>query len=122
MANNTFPREARILTSEQFDKVFKNNTVRARAPGIVLLAIRNDVECSRLGLVVPKKVLKRAVWRNNVKRVVRETFRVSRGCLPNIDLVFIAKPKIGELSNIELSCTLKRLWHKISRQLDNQQF
>lgn len=121
MANKTFPREDRILSSEQYDKVFKNNEVRASAPGIVLLALKNDKEGARLGLVVPKKVLKRAVWRNRVKRVVRETFRISKGTLPNIDLVFIAKPSIGEMSNIEISSTLKKLWHKILRRLDNQQ-
>ncbi len=122
MANNTFKRESRLLTSLEYDKVFKHNTVRASAKGIVILALKKEENTeTRLGLVVPKKVLKRAVWRNRVKRIVRETFRISKHALPNIDVVFLAKPTIGDLSNQELNSTLLKLWEKISHRLDNPQ-
>ena len=42
---------------------------------------------ARLGLVVAKKLLKRAVDRNKVKRVVREQFRLRLAGLPAVDLV-----------------------------------
>ncbi len=42
---------------------------------------------ARLGLIVGKRQLKRAVDRNQVKRVLRETFRVNRSILPAIDIV-----------------------------------
>lgn len=41
----------------------------------------------RLGLVVAKKLLKRAVDRNKVKRVVREQFRLQLAGLPALDLI-----------------------------------
>ena len=49
---------------------------------------------ARLGLVVAKKLLKRAVDRNKVKRVVREQFRLRLAGLPAVDLVIrlAAKP------------------------------
>ena len=117
MANNTFPRSVRILTSEEYDKVFKN-PVRASVPGVLVLARKNEVNCARLGLVIPKKVLKRAVWRNRVKRIARENFRLTRHSLPNIDLVVLAKPKIEEFSNSELSAIFRRLWLQISHRLE----
>ncbi|MBU3827081.1 MAG: ribonuclease P protein component [Candidatus Anaerobiospirillum merdipullorum] len=120
MSNYSFPRQGRLLSTAEFDAVFKK-PVRASAPGIVILATLNTVNRPRLGLVVPKKVLKRAVWRNRVKRVVRETFRQHQATLPAADVVFIAKPKIGEISNQELSVALTRLWNIISRRLGNQQ-
>lgn len=120
MSNYSFPRQGRLLSTAEFDAVFKK-PVRASAPGIVILARLNTVKRPRLGLVVPKKVLKRAVWRNRIKRVVRETFRQHQTTLPAADVVFIAKPKIGEISNQELSEALIRLWNIISRRLDNQQ-
>ncbi len=50
---------------------------------------------ARLGLVVGKKQLKRAVDRNRVKRIVRELFRLRREALPACDLVvrLHAKPQ-----------------------------
>lgn len=71
--------------------------------------------------MVPKKVLKRAVWRNRVKRVARETFRNSQGDLPCADFVFIARPGIGQISNQELSSQLQRLCKAIARRLLKQQ-
>lgn len=119
MPNYAFPREMRLLSSEEYNQVFKK-PVRASAQGMVILACRNNLSEPRLGLVVPKKVLKRAVWRNRIKRLVRESFRLSQDTIPNVDLVFLARPGIGGLSNRDISSILNRLWAKISRQLDNQ--
>lgn len=49
---------------------------------------------ARLGLVVGKKLLKAAVRRNLVKRLVREQFRLLRPGLPPCDLIvrLVAKP------------------------------
>ena len=116
MPKQTFPREVRLLTSEEYNHVF-NKPVRAGAHGMLILAKDNGCGHPRLGLVVPKKVLKRAVWRNRVKRLVRESFRLSQDSLPNADLVFLAKPGIGDVSNHDLSLSLQRLWAITSRQL-----
>jgi ribonuclease P protein component len=37
----------------------------------------NQLNCSRLGLIVAKKVARRAVMRNRVKRLLREVFRMN---------------------------------------------
>ena len=49
---------------------------------------------ARLGLVIGKKLLKKAVNRNRVKRIVREQFRRERPKLPACDLIvrLAAKP------------------------------
>ena len=119
MPNHAFPREVRLLTPEDYDQVFKK-PVRAGCNGMLVLARKNELSHPRLGLIVPKKVLKRAVWRNRVKRLVRESFRLSQDSLPNVDLVFLAKPGIGDLSNRDLTSALTRLWAQISRQLNKQ--
>lgn len=48
---------------------------------------RPELETARLGLVVGKKFLKRAVQRNLIKRIVREQFRLKRPDIPCRDLV-----------------------------------
>lgn len=120
MAKYTFDRELRLLNSGQYDKVFKK-PVRASAPKILVLATRNNKDTPRLGLVVPKKAVKRAVWRNRIKRVARETFRHTQHKLPHIDIVVLVKLGVNDLSNSEISSTLIKLWDQISLRLNNQQ-
>jgi ribonuclease P protein component len=127
MANHTFPRELRLLTPEHFKNVF-NEPVRAASPHLTLLAKANtlghptllakpnELGHPRLGLTVPKKALKRAVWRNRIKRLTRESFRHQQHELPAIDIVVIAKAGIGQLSNAEISHLLDKLWRTLSRR------
>lgn len=115
MANHTFPRELRLLTPEHFKRVFAE-PVRAASPQLTLLAKPNGLTHPRLGLTVPKKALKRAVWRNRIKRLVRESFRLKQHQLPAIDIVVIAKGGVGELSNPEILTLLDKLWRTLSRR------
>ncbi|HAH70678.1 MAG TPA: ribonuclease P protein component [Succinivibrionaceae bacterium] len=117
MADNTFPRKDRILTSGDYDKVFQH-CIRASVRGVLVLGHKSEIaEHPRLGLVIPKKVLKRAVWRNRVKRVAREAFRLSKNSYPSVDFVVIAKPGIKDINNTELTRILLDLWDQISRRL-----
>jgi len=115
MANHTFPRELRLLTPEHFKRVFAD-PVRAASPQLTLLAKPNGLTHPRMGLTVPKKALKRAVWRNRIKRLVRESFRLKQHQLPAIDIIVIAKSGVGELSNPEILTLLDKLWRTLSRR------
>lgn len=59
---------------------------------LLFLASRNDLGFNRLGLVISKKNLPRAVDRNRVKRVIRESFRTRQ--LPGLDVVALARSPI----------------------------
>ena len=49
-------------------------------------------EGARLGLAVSRKVDRRAVGRNRIRRVLREHFRLLRAGLPAGDYVLVARP------------------------------
>lgn len=115
MTNEKFTREYRLLTPESFDNVF-NKPIKVSSPFLTILAKKNSLGYPRVGFIVSKKNLKRAVWRNRFKRIVRENFRKNKHILDDLDLVIIAKFKVSELSNEELTILVSKLWNTISHR------
>lgn len=81
-----FGRAKRLLRKKQFDDVLRRASVRAARGPLRLAARDNELEMARLGLIVGKRMLPRAVDRNRAKRVIRESFRQAGG-LPAMDIV-----------------------------------
>lgn len=87
-----FAKSCRLLKKAEFDRVLQRR--RAQSDGVlVLYSAPNDLNFSRLGLVVSKKVgnaVERARW----KRCLREAFRLSRAELP-AGCDYVALPRGG---------------------------
>ena len=81
-----FGRARRLLRKIQFDEVLRGASVRTGRGSLRLSARDNELEMPRLGLIVGKRMLRRAVDRNRAKRVIRESFRQTAG-LPAMDIV-----------------------------------
>lgn len=75
----------------------------------------NDLDHGRLGLVVGKKVAKRAVRRNYIKRTVREWFRLNQHQLAGMDYVVRAKQVFTREQSREAVMALSTLFAKIAR-------
>ena len=101
-------RDARLVNKADFDRVFADNQ-RARTDFVMVMARPNQVGYPRLGMIVAKRLLARAVDRNRVKRCVRESFRQVLAELPACDFVvrLIVKPESGEEAR-DLSRTFRR--------------
>ncbi|HET7922776.1 MAG TPA: ribonuclease P protein component [Gammaproteobacteria bacterium] len=67
---------------------------------------------ARLGMAVAKKAVPAAANRNRIKRVIRESFRLTRSGLPPLDLVVQAKPAAGLADNPALRQSLARHWQE----------
>ncbi len=102
------PRDVRLVKPAEFELVFKQNE-RARTDSLLVMVRPNKLAYARLGMVIAKRLLPRAVDRNRVKRCVRETFRLQRLDLPACDFVvrLIAKPVSGKETR-DLARTLIR--------------
>lgn len=57
-----------------------------------------QVDTARLGVVVAKKLAKRAVQRNLLKRIGRDVFRHARASLPAYDLVLRLSAKLDDVT------------------------
>ena len=105
------------MTPKNFSFVFED-AIPAVSPHITILARHNELDTARLGITVPKKKVKNASDRNQIKRIVRESFRLQRHQLPNVDIIVIAKHGIGKMDNRALAEQLDKLWRKMSKRCE----
>jgi len=112
-----FSRTRRLLTSEDYSRVFDNADAKASHRYLLLLAKRNDRPGHRLGLVIAKKNVRLAVQRNRIKRLAREFFRTRPGSEPTMDVVLLTRRGIDQLENAELSSILQQQWQKLIRHI-----
>lgn len=76
----------RLRGAAAFAAVFRNGR-RLEASRLQLLAIRIPNAGGRVGYVIGKKLLGRAVDRNRLKRMLREAIRLRRPAMNGFDLV-----------------------------------
>lgn len=116
-----FVRQQRLLTSSEFKGVFDRAEYRVSHKHFLLLARLNTRELSRLGMVVGKKNLSRAVDRNRIKRVARDTFRQSTVVGQGLDVIFLVRRGIGELSSKQQTPTLQEAWQELSDKVSQSE-
>jgi len=113
----TFPRSRRLLTAQEFNQVFKQ-PIKAPGPTLILLARPNSLTYPRLGLAITKKAHKRAVERNRIRRIIRESFRSHQERLPGLDIVAVSR-KGGREQEVErLQQCLEQQWLKLIKQFN----
>ncbi|WP_455198190.1 ribonuclease P protein component [Kaarinaea lacus] len=110
---HTFPRHIRLLTSRDFQRVFRDNKVRVSDNMWSLLARDNDLGHARLGMAISKRVVKNAVQRNRIKRIVRESFRHHQQQLAGLDIVVMCRDGATQANNRELFSSLNRHWKRV---------
>lgn len=86
-----FPRSARLLDAASFTPVFREGH-RLPSRWFTVIWRRRDCPGPRLGLALAKRQIRKAHDRNRLKRLLRESFRLHRASLPDVDLVFMARP------------------------------
>jgi ribonuclease P protein component len=81
-----FTRRQRLLKAKEFAAVFSARRI-LRSRSYLVMSCPNELGHARLGMVVGKRQFKRAVDRNRMRRIIRETFRLYSPNLPVLDVV-----------------------------------
>lgn len=115
MPTAAFPATARLRQSQEYRAVFARGE-RFVSRGFVLIAAPGTGSGARLGLALAKRHIARAVDRNRVKRVLRESFRLRRHGLDGFDIVVLARGSTATFDNRTLFAQLDNLWERISAQ------
>lgn len=116
MTEQRFPRTARLLKPADFKAVMDNAAFRSNLNQILLLAIPSTTEQSRIGFVIARKKVKRAVDRNRIKRVCRDHFRHHQTELPALDIVYLARQNLQTLDNLALRTLLDEGFRQLHRK------
>ncbi|MDR2164565.1 MAG: ribonuclease P protein component [Zoogloeaceae bacterium] len=90
-----FLRAYRLTKTDEYSSVFGFRRALRGRFFLLHYGALHPATGSRLGLVIGKKFLKRAVGRNLVKRILREQFRLLRASLPERDFVFRLTVKLS---------------------------
>ena len=106
------PPSARLRRAAEF-AAFRSAAGRVQTRHFLLRVIPSVIGEARLGLAVSRKVSKRAVARNRIKRIVRESFRLHRAGLPALDVLVIARPIAAGAENAALHADLDIAWQKL---------
>jgi len=99
-----YGKNQRLRKSDDFVAVFRSKPVVSNDRFFRVLS-KKTADQPRLGLVVSKKVDKRAVERNRIKRMVREVFRQwsdQTAIKTSVDIIFQAKPAAAGACNQNL--------------------
>ena len=132
----SFHRSARLLNPTDFKRVF-SKSVASTDRFFKVLGRPNDSGCSRLGMAVSRQVDKRAVGRNRIKRVIRESFRhslprqeelgigtahkgESNSLYTAVDLVVLPRRECASICNRQLFRSLDKHWIRISEVLEQR--
>ncbi|MEZ5523632.1 MAG: ribonuclease P protein component [Pseudomonadales bacterium] len=117
-----FHRSQRLLNAGDFQQVFDNTQLKASTRELLILGAANSLGHSRIGFIIAKKNIRRAVQRNRIRRIIREYFRVhchELNAHNAVDLVIMARKGFDQLSNSEINSTFSSLWNKLVRQSDD---
>jgi ribonuclease P protein component len=104
-------REFLLRRQKDFDNVFENGN-NISHPKINIKYIFNQLDYPRMAVIISKKVLKKAVQRNTLKRRIKEVIRPIIERMKNIDIVFIPKKEIFEEKFSQLKETIIGLIEK----------
>jgi ribonuclease P protein component len=109
----SFSKKYRLLDQAEF-VLLKNTGKKIHSDCFIGQIRRNNLENSRLGLTISKKAGK-AVTRNRLKRLIRESFRANRHNLSGFwDINIIAKKNVAQCDSERVFASLDKIFITIS--------
>ena len=115
--NFCFGKSLRLLCAADFKPVFDDAPLRASHQSFLILARFNQLPHARLGLVMAKKHIRRAVERNRMKRLIRENFRLQQQAFAGVDMIVLSRNGMDKLSNSEFTQQLNQQWQRIFKKM-----
>lgn len=107
-----FTKQLKLNQAADFRNLFRAGK-KLNTQYFAIYSYTNQLTHPRLGLIVAKKIARSAVKRNQIKRIIRESFRLKQQNLVGLDILIIAYKGIDNLDKVELRSHLERGWSKL---------
>ncbi|MGC3981252.1 MAG: ribonuclease P protein component [Steroidobacteraceae bacterium] len=111
----TFTPAQRLVHKAQFDAVYQQGSKLGDSCFLILIK-PNELKTTRLGLSVSARTVGNAVNRNRIKRVIRNSFRLSAHQLPSVDIVVNTRPGARDTINSVLAERLAQHWKNVVKR------
>lgn len=95
--------------------------IRSRSKFFTLLARKTGNTMARIGIIVAKRHVKRALDRNRIRRLIRESFRYHQASLTGLDIVVLIKGNILDILKRDLLNRELNKRESSNRELNNQE-
>ena len=110
-----FSRSLRLLRPGEYRAAIAQRC-RSDDRLFTVYAAGNELGRARLGITVSRRVSTRAVSRNRLKRLVRESFRHYKYSLSGMDLVVVARKDAVETQRPAIDRSLSRHWITVEQK------
>tara|TARA_B100000586_G_C19850665_1_gene318513 strand:- start:160 stop:522 length:363 start_codon:yes stop_codon:yes gene_type:complete len=112
ISSEKLTKKNRTINPQHYKNIFEARR-KTQSRYFIIYALENSFEeMPRLGLAISKKNIKRAVARNRIKRLVRESFR--KNMASSIDVVVMCKKNADLAANHLLLEDLMESWIKLN--------
>ncbi|MSR76567.1 MAG: ribonuclease P protein component [Candidatus Ryanbacteria bacterium] len=103
-------RRERLRSSRDIEIVIKRGRRHSTTP-LMIWVLQKPKGPFRAAILCSKKVDKRAVVRNKIKRRIREAIRILSTRMPTIDLVVSAKLPIKDITTSDIKNLFYNVFH-----------
>jgi ribonuclease P protein component len=114
-----FPCGHRLGKPADFQHVFSKPFKSADAC-LTVLARSGAQRHARLGLAISKKNIRKAVARNRLKRLIRESFRLRQATLGGLDIIVMARRGAEQADAQTLRDSLQKHWQYLEKRCDSR--
>ncbi|WP_445083116.1 ribonuclease P protein component [Candidatus Nitrotoga sp. M5] len=112
-AKQTFPPCRRIRQPTEFKLALRANCLTNKWFAVYIR--KNENGYSRLGVIVSKRSMPKAVSRNFAKRVIRNVFRINFSITNSVDVVVRAKRQFNSETAAEGRIALLQLFQSVPK-------
>ncbi|MCV2531161.1 MAG: ribonuclease P protein component [Candidatus Lightella neohaematopini] len=95
-----FLKKQKLLLNKQFNLVFNKLEYFSFDKQFIIIGCINNLNYSRIGIIVPKKNIKKSFQRNKIKRLIREYFRLNRNKFFFMDYIILVKVHLSKIGKI----------------------